>query len=89
MESSSMEVGRNIKIKWQDHLNSVWASENCREELITTRDGVQTLFDRLTSIKEVAHVSFPSIPEYQNAVPLLPDFESQYPQSTELDQQVK
>lgn len=75
-----MEVGKNMKIKWQDHLNSVWASENCREELIISRDGVQTLFDRLTSIKEVAQVSAPSITEFQSSVPLLPDFETQYSQ---------
>lgn len=83
-----MEAGKNIKVKWQDHLNTVWSSDNCREDLITTRDGVQTLFDRLTSNKEVANVTAPSVPDFQNSVPLLPDFESQSPQAPELNQQV-
>lgn len=83
-----MEVPTTIKIKWQDHLNTVWSSENCREDLITTRDGVQTLFDRLTANKEVANVTASSVPDFHNSVPLLPDFESQSPRATELNQQV-
>ena len=87
-ESVSMEVPKTIKVKWQDHLNTVWSSESCREELITTRDGVQTLFDRLTANKEVANVTAPSIPDFHSCVSLLPDFESQSPQAAELNQQV-
>ncbi|KAJ1527946.1 hypothetical protein ONE63_007879 [Megalurothrips usitatus] len=88
MEPNNLEAGRNIKVKWQDHLNTVWSSDNCREELITTRDGVQTLFDRLTSNKEVTNMTTASIPDFQNSIPLLPDFETQTPQFSELNQQI-
>lgn len=38
-----------MKPRWQEHYNSVWACE--RIENIASRDGVQTLYDRLITNK--------------------------------------
>lgn len=41
----------NIKAKWLDHLNSLWASETC--EGIATREGIMLYFGRLITNREV------------------------------------
>lgn len=41
----------NLKSKWLDHLNSVWATE--ASEGIGTRIGISTLFGRLKANKEI------------------------------------
>ncbi|XP_069694063.1 probable E3 ubiquitin-protein ligase HERC1 isoform X1 [Periplaneta americana] len=74
----------NLKLKWQDHLNSVWAGENC--DYIATRDGVMLLYDHLVANKEVIIVPAPSSPLNQG--PVLPDFECDSPSSAELDHHV-
>ncbi|KAG8252882.1 putative E3 ubiquitin-protein ligase herc1 [Homalodisca vitripennis] len=43
-----------LKPRWQEHYNSLWACE--RSENIASRDGVQTLYDRLISNKELIPV---------------------------------
>jgi hypothetical protein len=39
----------NIKLKWADHLNSSWSSENC--DTIATREGIHLLYERLVANK--------------------------------------
>ncbi|XP_054287973.1 probable E3 ubiquitin-protein ligase HERC1 [Macrosteles quadrilineatus] len=48
----------SMKPRWQEHFNSLWACE--RSENIASRDGVQTLFDRLIANKELIPVPTPS-----------------------------
>ena len=74
----------NLKLKWQDHLNSVWAAENC--DNIATRDGIMLLYDQLVSNKEVIVVPAPNSPLNQG--PTLPDFECDSPSSAELDHHI-
>ncbi|KAI8481810.1 putative E3 ubiquitin-protein ligase herc1, partial [Branchiostoma belcheri] len=65
-----MAVNPPVKLKWMEHLNTSWVSEDC--ESIATREGVIMLYDRLVANKEV-------IPIAQQALhlkgPQLPDFE--------------
>ncbi|XP_067667414.1 probable E3 ubiquitin-protein ligase HERC1 [Haliotis asinina] len=65
-----MSATQQIKVKWIEHFNSSWVSEDC--ESITTEEGLRELYTRLESNKEVQPVS-------QQAIhlrgPTLPDFE--------------
>lgn len=74
----------NFKLKWQDHLNNIWAGENC--DNIATRDGVMLLYDHLAANKEVIVVPAPSSPLNQG--PALPDFDCDSPSAAELDHHV-
>lgn len=59
-----------MRIKWIEHFNSGWVAEDC--ETITSQEGLNSLYHRLVSNKEI-------IPVPQQAIhlrgPLLPDFE--------------
>jgi len=74
----------SFKLKWQDHLNNIWAGENC--DNIATRDGVVLLYDHLVVNKEVIVVPAPSSPLNQG--PALPDFDCDSPSAAELDHHV-
>ncbi|KAK7862054.1 hypothetical protein R5R35_011478 [Gryllus longicercus] len=74
----------NVKMKWLDHLNSVWAGENC--DNVCTRDGVFLLYERLVANKEV--VISPSTSSVLNQNPVLPDFECESPSVGELEHHV-
>ncbi|CAB3370488.1 Hypothetical predicted protein [Cloeon dipterum] len=62
----------NIKLKWADHLNSSWASENC--DTIATREGIHLLYERLVANKEIV-VSAPA--NSTNPGPAFPEFDTQ------------
>ncbi|XP_068081364.1 probable E3 ubiquitin-protein ligase HERC1 [Anabrus simplex] len=74
----------NVKVKWLDHLNSMWAGEPC--DSIATRDGVLLLYDRLITGKEV--IITPATNSVLNQGPVLPDFECESPSSGELEHHV-
>ncbi|KAK1176357.1 putative E3 ubiquitin-protein ligase HERC1 isoform X1 [Acipenser oxyrinchus oxyrinchus] len=60
----------HVMLKWQEHLNSSWASEN--SEQVSTREGASTLYSKLLSNKEVVGLAQPA----QDLIgPRLPDFE--------------
>ncbi|KAK7865742.1 hypothetical protein R5R35_005528 [Gryllus longicercus] len=74
----------NVKMKWRDHLNSVWAGENC--DNVCTRDGVFLLYERLVANKEDMISSTTSSVLNQN--PVLPDFECESPSVGKLEHHV-
>lgn len=65
-------AGNKFKLKWYDHLNSSWVTEDC--EVIANDSDLDALYDRLIDNKEV--ILFPS-----QAIPIsgpaLPDFDSE------------
>jgi E3 ubiquitin-protein ligase HERC1 len=59
-----------VKLKWLEHLNASWVTEDC--EAIASHDGILALYDRLILNKEV--VTMPQQMLYLRG-PALPDFE--------------
>jgi len=46
-----MATTPTVKMKWLEHLNGTWVSEDC--ETIANRDGINALYERLLSNQEV------------------------------------
>ena len=66
-----MAASLSIKVKWSDNLNASWMSEKSR--VIADRDGVKSLYDRLTSSQEV--IAMPNRVVHLKGV-TLPDFDT-------------
>ncbi|XP_071965475.1 probable E3 ubiquitin-protein ligase HERC1 isoform X2 [Antedon mediterranea] len=69
-----------VKLKWLEHLNSSWIMEDWRE--ITCRDGVQKLYERLETNKEISslprqgvHLQGPHLPDFERETPSLEEQE--------------
>lgn len=73
-----MSSSPTVKMKWLEHLNASWVSEN--SEVLTTREGVAGLYERLVTNQEV--VNLPQPPLHVKP-PLLPDFERDLPTQEE------
>ncbi|XP_037548156.1 probable E3 ubiquitin-protein ligase HERC1 [Nematolebias whitei] len=71
----------NVLLKWQEHLNSSWASEDCVS--IARRHDAAVLYNKLLDNKEVVTLAQP----VQELVgPRLPDFECESSTSAEKDE---
>ena len=44
----------NVKLKWLDHLNTLWVSEDC--EQISNRDGIAKLYSNLLANQELSTI---------------------------------
>ena len=75
---SRMMANPPVKLKWLEHLNAVWVSEG--SEVISSRDGVSSLYNRLLSNQEV--VTMPHQVLHLKGPPL-PDFEQDSPSQEE------
>ncbi|XP_033110692.1 probable E3 ubiquitin-protein ligase HERC1 [Anneissia japonica] len=73
-----------VKLKWLEHLNSSWIMEDWRE--VTCREGVQKLYERLKTNKEISNLPRQGI-HLQG--PQLPDFERETPSLEEQDHYLK
>nr|CAD7425857.1 unnamed protein product [Timema monikensis] len=74
----------NFKVKWLDHLNSIWAAENSAN--ISSRDAVNSLYDRLVVNKEVTNTNACTAPLNQG--PALPEYEGDTPTPGELEHHI-
>ncbi|XP_077870271.1 putative E3 ubiquitin-protein ligase HERC1 [Saccoglossus kowalevskii] len=68
-----MAVNPPVKLKWLEHLNASWISEDA--ETIASREGVITLYDRLLINKEVLalprqalHLKGPQLPDFEREI---------------------
>lgn len=60
-----------LKLKWMEHLNGIWISEDCK--LISNRDETRSYFQKLVGHKEatlmpqqILHLKGPNLPDYEH-----------------------
>lgn len=81
MESN---ISMNIDQEWADHTNSSWASKDC--DGLALRDYVQSMYETLLSNKEIRVI--PASITCYNDVQMLPDFQYEPTQTSELEQYI-
>uniref|UniRef100_A0A0L8HTX3 HECT-type E3 ubiquitin transferase n=1 Tax=Octopus bimaculoides TaxID=37653 RepID=A0A0L8HTX3_OCTBM len=73
-----MSRRQHIKLKYIEHFNQGWASEDC--ELIANEERLDEFYERLLSNKEIC-CQFPQVVHLKT--PILPDFEHEQPSTGE------
>ncbi|XP_063233987.1 probable E3 ubiquitin-protein ligase HERC1 isoform X2 [Bacillus rossius redtenbacheri] len=79
----SLTAACNVKTKWLEHLNCVWAAEGC--DSVATREGAGALYERLLASKEVSPAAGGEAPGPGQGSPAPPDYEGDAPSPEELE----